>query len=274
MTASDDRIWRWPNHIVMSPSSLKAFGQCHFRNKLRYLQNIDPPDVWIRSFAMGNATHDALGTIAQQMKVRASIITDDQVRLGARMKLPMNQYPSEEARTADIEQVLRWVHRGKRYLESLDVDDWLLIESKAGRDISLLPTRAQYELLAKPDLIVRRINSDGESIVHIVDWKTGGVYPEPDVPVIMRYVTKAKLQEWTGDASIAKVQFTWYWLDFGYYDDIDVSVEHCNHAWPGILEQMEAMATETEWRATPGWYCRWCPYYQNHCPEEIPREEE
>lgn len=269
----NDRIWRWPNHIVMSPSSLKAFGQCKFRNKLRYLQNIDPPDIWIRNFAMGNATHDALRTVANQMKVGASIITDDQVRLGARMKLPISEYPSEEARNADIELVLRWVRRGQRYLEHLDVEDWLLIESQEYREVPLFPADAAYRLTAKPDLILRRITADGESVIHIVDWKTGQVFPEADVPVIHRYVTRAKLQEWTGNASAANVMFTWYWLDFGYYDDVDVSVEHCNHAWPGILEQMEAMATETEWKATPGWYCRFCPYYQNHCPEEMPPDD-
>ncbi len=268
----DDRIWRWPNHIVMSPSSLKAFGQCKFRNKLRYLQNVDAPDIWIRTFAMGTATHDALGTIAQQMKAGASIITDDQIRFGTRMKLPINEYPSEEARHADIELVLQWVRRGQRYLERLDVQEFLLIEKQEYREMRLFPAQAPYRLTAKPDLIVRRSGDEGE-FIHIIDWKTGSVYPEDDVPVIHRFVARDKLQQWTGNASAAQVQFSWFWLDHGYPDDVDLSVEHCNHAWPGILEQMEAMATETEWRATPGWYCRYCPYYQNHCPEEMPPDD-
>lgn len=268
----DERIWRWPNHIVMSPSSLKAFGQCHFRNKLRYLQNIDPPEKWIRTFAMGNATHDALRTVANQMKLDVPIITDDQIRRGAGVKLPIPEYPSEAARNADIELILQWVRRGQRYLERLDVQEWLVIESQEYREVSLFPANANYRLTAKPDLIVRRTDEDGE-FIHIVDWKTGNVYPEPDVPVIQRYVTREKLQQWTGNASEARVQFSWFWLDHGYADDVDVSVEHCNHAWPDILAQMEAMATETEWKATPGWYCRFCPYYQNYCPEEIPTEE-
>lgn len=274
MTESEDqREWRWPNHIVMSPSSLKAFGQCHYRNKLRYLQSIDPPDTWVRNFAMGNAAHAALGTIAQQMKVGANLITDDQVRMGTRLRLPMTKYPSEEARHADIELVVRWVNRGRAWLESLDIEEFLLIESGERRPVKLFASEAEYKLLAKPDLIVRRTNRDGDSIIHVIDYKTGKIYPEDDVPVIMRYVTREKLQQWTGDASAANVMFSWNWLDHGQVDDVDLTVEHCNQAWPGILEQMEAMATETDWKATPGWYCRYCPYYQNYCPEEIPRTQ-
>jgi hypothetical protein len=268
-----ERIWRWPNHIVMSPSSLKAFGQCRYRNKLRYLQNIDPPDIWIRTFAMGNATHDALRTIAQQMKAGAPLITDDEIRFRARLRLPIPEYPSEVARQADIELVLQWVRRGQRYLERLHVEDWLLIESQEYREVWLFPAEAAYKLTAKPDLIIRRLTNDGQSVIHIVDWKTGNVYPEPDVPVIHRYVTRQKLQQWTGNASEAQVQFSWFWLDHGYPDDVDVSAEHCNHAWPDIMAQMEAMATETEWKATPGWYCRYCPYHENYCDEKIPYDD-
>lgn len=115
-----ERLRRWPNSIVMSPSSLKTFGQCPYRNRLRYLDNIDPPDTWIRAFAMGNSTHDALRTIANQMKVGAPLMTDDEIRFRARMKLPIPEYPSEAARQADIELVLQWVRRGQRYLERLD----------------------------------------------------------------------------------------------------------------------------------------------------------
>lgn len=267
-----EQEWRWPSGIVMSPSSLKAFSQCHYRNKLRYLQNIPAPDKWIRAFAMGNAAHDALRTIANQMRAEAPVLTDEQITRGAGMKLPIPEYPSDAARNADIELVLRWVRRGERYLQSLDVQEYLLIESQEYREIALPPNNAAYRLTAKPDLIVRRKNDDGE-FIHIIDWKTGKPFPEIDVPVIMRYVSRDKLQQWTGNASNAEVKFSWYWLDHSQADDFDASVENCNAAWPGIVEQMQAMATETEWKATPGWYCNYCPYYQNYCPEEIPKEE-
>lgn len=269
---NDQREWRWPNHIVMSPTSLNTFSQCHYRIKLQYLQNIQAPEKWVRAFAIGTAAHAALGTIAQQMKVGANLITDDQIRMLTRMRLPMNEYPSEMARDADIELVLRWVKRGSAWLKSLNIQEFLLIERGERRPVKLFASGAEYKLVAKPDLIVRRTNEDGE-FIHVIDWKTGKRYPHEDVPVLMRYVVRENLQQWTGDASNANMVFTWNWLDLGDTDDFDASVENCNTAWPGIVNQMEAMATETEWKATPGWYCNYCPYYQNYCPEEIPKEE-
>lgn len=268
----EQREWRWPNTIVMSPTSLNTFSQCRYRIKLTYLQNIPAPEKWVRSFAMGTAAHAALGTIAQQMKVGATPIDEEQIRTLALMRLPLSEYPSEMARDADVNLVVRWVKSGQRWLESLDIQEFLLIEKSERRTVKLFPAKAEYTLLSKPDLIVRRTNEDGE-FIQIIDWKTGKRYPHEDVPVIMRYVIREKLQEWTGDASATNVLFTWNWLDLGDIDNFDASVETCNTAWPGIVEQMEDMATESEWKATPGWYCNYCPYYQNYCPEEIPKEQ-
>lgn len=268
----EQREWRWPNHIVMSPTSLNTFSQCHYRIKLQYLQNIKAPEKWVRAFAMGTAAHAALGTIAQQMKVGTTPIGEEQIRTLALMRLPLGEYPSEMARDADVNLVVRWVKLGQRWLKSLDIQEFLLIENGERRPVKLFPSQAEYKLVSRPDLIVRRSNGDGD-FIHIIDWKTGQRYPNEDVPVIMRYVTRDKLQEWTGDASAANVLFTWNWLDLGEIDDFDASVETCNRAWPNIVDQMEAMASETEWKATPGWHCKYCPYYQNYCSEEIPKTQ-
>ncbi len=273
-TSSPDLVWRWPPPKAMSPSSLKTFGQCHFRIKLRYVQNIPPPDQWVQFYALGNATHSALGTIAQQMKIGVPPIGEAQIRLLCGMHMPLSQYPTPEAHEADVKNVLEWVRRGRSWLERQRIDDWLLIEQMQKRKVPLLPTRATYELLAKPDLVLRRTDADGQAFIHIIDWKTGGVWPEDDVPVIHRYVLRQRLQEWMGDASLSKVRFTWIWLKEQDHKDVDVSVEHCNDLWPGIVEQMEAMATETEWKATPGWHCRYCPYSGNHCPEKAPIDDD
>jgi hypothetical protein len=262
--------WRWPNHIAMSPSSLKAYDQCPFRVKMQYLQNLEPPDKWVHHFALGNATHSALGTIAQQLKAGVKPIGEDQIRVLCRFHMPESEYPSPEAREYDIQQVLEWVRRGRAWLETLNVEDWLVIEQKRRRDVTLFPAQAPYELLTKPDLIVKRLDEDGQPYFQIIDWKTGSVYEEPDVPVIVRYAIRTELQKWTGNATAASVVFTWFWLKENYRKDFDVSAEHCNDHWPSILGQMEALAKESEWIATPGWYCNYCKYYQNYCPEEIP----
>lgn len=274
--SSELPVQRWPHHIVMSPSSLKSFGQCAYRVKLMYLDGIQPPDTWVRHFAIGNATHSALGTIAQQMQVGVPLIGNDQVRLLCDFHMPLVEYPTEEAREADVRLVLRYVERGTRFLERLNVEDWVLIERKERREVPLFPTQPAYKLLSKPDLVVKRTDDDGEPFLHIIDYKTGRrpVDLEHDVPVIQRYVLWDTLKRVTPDPRTASMRFTWLWLDDGSRDDVDVSPEHCYHRWPSILEQMEAMATETDWQATPARHCNFCPYYRNYCPEEIPYDAE
>lgn len=261
---------RWPHQTAMSPSSLKIYGQCPYRIRLQYIDRIPRPDIFVPFFAIGNATHSALGTIAQQMKAGTSPIGPEQIRILCQLHMPMFQYPSEETWEVEVQKVLRWVDLGRRYLESLHADEWLLIEHWEKRDLPLLPSRARYALGAKPDLVVRRLDEDGEPLIHIIDYKTGKVYEEPDVPVIQRFVLRQHLQEWTGDASATNVRFTWYWLDENYRKDVDLTLEHCTYAWPGIVQQMESLVTETEWEPTPSHMCVYCPYYQNYCTAEIP----
>ena len=273
-TQQPEQQWRWPNGIAMSPSSLKSYSQCASRVKMQYLQNLEPPEEWVRHFGLGNATHSALGTIAQQIKVGIEPIGEEQIRLLCGMHLPLKEYPTEEAREADIRDVLLWVKRGREWLEKLDVDDWLVIEQKRRRHVPLFPAQSSYELLTKPDLIIRQTDEHGEPYFHVIDWKTGAVYEEPDVPVITRYVIRRELQDWTGNATAANMVFSWYWLRENYRKEIDLSAEHCNQHWPSVVQQMEDLATESEWIATPGWYCRYCKFYQNFCPEEIPPDVE
>ena len=261
---------RWPHQKAMSPSSLKAFGQCAYRIRLQYVDGVPRPDTFVPFFASGNATHSALGTIAQQLKLDVPTIGEREIRTLCAFHMPRHQYPSEEAWEAEVQKVLRWVDIGKRYLQSLQAQEWLLIERWEARTLPLLPTRTPYTLGARPDLIVRRADEDGEPLIHIIDFKTGKVYEEPDVPVIQRFAIRPLLQEWTGDASAANVRFTWIWLDENYRKDIDVSVEHCHERWPDIVRQMEALATESVFAPTPGWYCLYCPYYQNVCTEAVP----
>lgn len=267
---SGEDIRRWPHQKSMSPTSLKAYSQCAYRIRLQYVDNIPRPETFVPFFAIGTATHSALGTIAQQLKVGSPPIGESQIRTLCRMHMPVHQYSSAEAWEAEVQKVLRWVDSGKRYLQSLNVQDWLIIERMQKRDLGLLPAKTRYNLLARPDLIVRHLDEDGDPLIHIIDYKTGKVYEEPDVPVIHRFVLRDMLEQWTGDASGANVRFTWLWLDENYRKDVDLSVENCNFAWPGILDQMEALASETDWHATPGWHCQYCPYHQNYCPHTMP----
>lgn len=265
--------WRWPNTRNFSPTVLKSYGDCPSRIKMQYLQKLDVPEKWVRAFAVGRPTHNALRTIAQQLRDGApAFISDDQIRNLCRFEMPIAQYSSEEAREADIQNVIRWVRKGQAWLESLQVDEWLRIEQYEERDFTMFPAQVPYSMITKPDLVLRQTDEEGQPYFHIIDWKTGSVWEHPDVPVIMRYALHDRLEEWTGEANGANVLFTWYWLEHDYRKGVDVSYEYSTYYWPDIVKQMRSLALEKDWIATPGYHCNFCPYYKNFCPEEIPPE--
>lgn len=267
--------WRWPNKKNFSPTTLKTYSECASRVKMQHLQKLEPPEKWVRAFAVGRTTHNALRTIAAQLSVGASeFITDEQIRNLCRFEMPLREYPTAEAHEADIRLVISWIRKGQAWLQSLDVVEWLRIEQYESRNLTMFSGEIPYSMSTRPDLVLKQIDEDGEPYFHILDWKTGAVWELPDVPVIMRYALHDRLENWAGDANAANVKFTWFWLDHDFRKSVDVSYEHSTYRWPDIVKQMKSLALETEWKATPGRYCVYCPYYKNHCPEEIPPGED
>lgn len=272
---SPERAPRWPNDRNFSPTVLKTYGQCASRVKMQYVQKLEGPDKWIRAYALGRPTHQALKIIARQLSVGADgSVTDEQIRDFCRFEIPRKEYSSDEAHEADIQQVIRWVRKGESWLKALHVEEWLRIEQFERRNFTMFPAKVPFSMVTSPDLVMKQIDEDGQPYFHIVDWKTGSVWEEPDVPVIMRFALREKLQEWTGDANAANVKFTWYWLDHDYRKQVDVSMEQVDYVWPGVVNQMKSLATEQDWIATPGYHCNFCPYYKNYCPEEIPPQRD
>lgn len=269
-TPQPEPQWRWPVGKNFSPTALKTYGECASRVKMHYLQKLEPPYQWVRHFALGRSAHNALRTVAQQLKTGSALITDEQIRFLCRFEMPIHEYPTEEAREADIQMVLGWVHKGRAWLESLDIDEWLLIEAYTRRDFTMFQANVPSSMITKPDLVLKRTDEDGTEYFQIIDWKTGAVWELPDVPIIMRFALREYLEQWVGEPNSANVRFTWYWLEHDVRKDVDVSMELVTRSWPGIVEQMTSLALESEWNATPGAHCRYCPYYKNHCPEEIP----
>lgn len=267
-----EQQWRWPIKKNFSPTSLKTYGECPSRVKMQYLQKLEAPYKWVRHFALGRSTHNALRTIANQLKTGSELMQEEHIRRMCAFEMPIPEYPSEEAREADIQLVISWVRKGRAWLESLDIDEWMLIEQYTSREFEMFQAKVPYSMITKPDLVLRRLDEEGKPYFHIIDWKTGSVWELPDVPIIMRFALRNYLEEWAGEANSANVQFTWYWLDHDVRKDVDVSMELVSRSWPGIVDQMTSLALETDWIATPGSYCRFCPYYKNHCPEEMPPE--
>lgn len=270
-TPQPEPQWRWPNKKNFSPTVLKMFGECPSRVKMQYLQKLEPPEVWVRAFAVGRSAHNALRTVAEQLKVGGPVhLTDDQIRFLCRFEMPVHEYSTEEAREADIQLVIRWVRKGQAWLESLQVEEWLRIEQFEERQLTMFGAQVPYSMITRPDLVIRQIDEDGNPYFRIIDWKTGSVWEHPDVPVIMRYALKDRLDEWSGDANSANVTFTWFWLEHDFRSDVEITYEDSVFQWPDIVRQMKALALEKDWIATPGRHCKFCKYYKNFCPEEIP----
>lgn len=269
-TQQPEQQWRWPNGKNFSPTALKSYGECPSRVKMQYLQKLEPPYQWVRHFALGRSAHNALRSIANQIRTNSPRMLDEHIRGMCEYEMPLHEYPSEAAREYDIGLVVSWVRRGQAWLESLEIQDWMLIEQFVQRDFEMFHAGVSYSMITKPDLIVRQRDDEGEEYFRIIDWKTGAVYPLPDVPIIMRFALKEQLDQWIGEANAANVVFTWYWLEHDVRKDVDVSMELVSRSWQDIVNQMTSLALESEWPATPGAHCRYCKFYQNFCPEEIP----
>lgn len=266
----EDGASRWPRDRWISPTVLKTYAQCPKRVRLRHLDDIEPPWRYQVHLRKGTIAHNLLRDIAYQLRGGHPVIDETEIRKRASLRLPRELYPSEEAREASLGDIVRWVAFGRRYLERIPEPEWLVIENKLHREWYLPRYREPHTLIAQPDVMVQQTDEDGAPLIEIIDYKTGAIRPEPDPPVLMRFVARDLLAQRFGSASSARVRFTYVWLDHAEHTRIDLSVEHCTGAWPGITGQVRALAGESVWPATPSSLCRWCPYFGNICQEEIP----
>lgn len=261
---------RWPRDRWISPTVLKMYAQCPKRVRLRHLDDIEPPWRYQVHLRKGTIAHNLLRDIAYLMRGGHPVVDEGEIRKRASLRLPRELYPSDESREAALSDIVRWVGFGRRYLERIPDPEWLLIERNQTRRYRVFSGVDAYTLMARPDVVVQRTDEDGGPLVEIIDYKTGTIRPEPDPPVLMRFVARDLLERHFGDASSARVRFTYLWLDQADQTRIDLSVEHCNDAWPGLTGQVRALARESAWPATPSKLCHYCPYHQNICPEDIP----
>lgn len=188
----------------------------------------------------------------------------------ARVHLPPQNFPTEEARMAEARDIVRWVQVGRRYLERMENPTWVLVEKSLHREWRIFRQGPPFTVIARPDVIVRQIDPDGNSYFEIIDYKTGKRRPEDMPPVILRFVARDLLQEIVGDASSAQVRFTYLWLETTEKDVKDLSVDFCNYQWEEISGDLSRLASESEWKPNPSYLCRYCPYFENVCTEKIP----
>lgn len=264
---------RWPHGRWISPTTLNTYRNCAYRVRLRHLDQVPEPFVYNVFLSKGRIAHEILRSIAYAFRRGQSPVDDAKILEMACLRLPRQNFPSEEQRMMDARDILRWVGVGRRYLEAVPDPGWVTIENNLMRPIRLFPNVPEYTLMARPDVILERHDLGDRPVFEIIDYKTGKRRPDDTPAVVMRYVARDLLRQRVGNASAAEVRFTWLWLDSGEKDVRDLSVEFCTHAWNEITTDLEHLASEQEWAAQPSFLCRYCPYYQNICDETIPLDD-
>lgn len=264
---------RWPVDRWISPTTLNNYRNCALRVRLAHLDRVPEPFVYNVFLRKGRIAHDILRSIAYALRRNAAPVDDETVLRMARLRLPPQNFPSEDARMADARDILRWVNVGRRYLEGIPDPEWLVIEQNLNRPIRLFPKVPAYTLIARPDVIVQRHDIGDRPVFEIIDYKTGKRRPDDTPAVIMRYVARNLLGQRVGNASSADVRFTWLWLDSGEKDVRDLSVDFCTHIWGEITADLERLASEHEWKPNPSFLCNYCPYYRHVCTEQIPYDD-
>ena len=261
---------RWPHDRWISPSALKIYQNCPKRLRLQYIDAVPRPWAYELNLRKGTIAHNILRDIAYLLRGHYPLIDRSEMLKRAMLRLPPDMFPSPEAREAHARDIVRWVMYGARYLERIHAPKWLLIERNQHRQHTIYQGHRPYTLMARPDVVIQRLDEDGSPLIEIIDYKTGAIRPEEDPPVMMRFVARDLLRQATGDASSARVRFLYLWLDHAEKTQIDLSVEYCNEQWPQLTRRLHDLASETVWAATPSRLCHYCPYHNNACTELIP----
>jgi CRISPR/Cas system-associated exonuclease Cas4 (RecB family) len=238
--------------------------------RLQYIDRVPYRREFVLFFTKGNAVHLALQRIAEALRSGRTPISDTEVMEMARLLLPPQEFPTEDARLAEARDILRCIQTGRRYLEGIPNPTWLLIERKLRREWRLFRKIGPYKVLAKPDVIVQRDDEDGEPMIEIIDYKTGTRWLDEMPPLLTRLVARPLLDAALPDVDATRVRFTYLWLKTGERDVIDLTPEHVEYHWGEVFSDMKRLASEADWKPTPSSRCRYCPYFENVCTEKIP----
>lgn len=264
----------WPPQRWISPSALKSFNNCAHRIRLQYLDQLPQPPVFNLFLNKGNIAHQLLAQSAARIARGESVLDEGTLFDLSIRRLPPWVFPSPEAREGHARDIVRWVQYGQSHLDRSA--QYLKIEKMGHRQIPWQPEGTRLTVVTKPDLVLLRTDSSGEQFIEIIDYKTGARYIDDTPPVIMRYVLKDLLKTLTTDTSALRVIFTYIWLDHGILDEIPMTIEYSTREWGRVIENIDRLLAEREWKATPSMLCNYCPYNGNACHafEEMERDQE
>jgi hypothetical protein len=264
---------RWPHDRWISPTVLKTYQLCPQQVKFGYLDQLPKSWGFRPAISKGNATHLALKRIADALARGRAPIDESDVEKMARLFLPRREFPSEDEWNAHLKDISLWVQRGRAHIERESVRDWVLVERPLKRSWNLFRGVLPYTITARPDVVMHHDDEDNQPVIEFVDYKTGKERFDEMPALVLRLVARELLERLVQNVDDAQVRFTYLWLSTGEQDTITLTPEYIEYYREQIERQMRKLASETEWAPRPSRACRYCPFYQNVCPEQIPRDD-
>lgn len=258
---------RLPRDRNISPTLLHHYATCPYRVRLQYIDQVPQPRRYNHHLSQGRIAHDLLRHAALCIPRNQPLPAPDQLFAMANRRVPWKEFPSPETRLGYVEQIVRWVNYGVAHLDR-DAE-YLVIERFRSRPFAGGDPREPVTLLFRPDLVLLRGDIDGE-FIEVIDYKTGTPRPDPDVPVIARFILRPLLAELSPEPSAVRVRFTYLWLEHQATDEYDLDVDFCHQHWPRITGTIERLFAETEWQPNPSFRCNYCPYHGNACTPPPP----
>lgn len=253
----------WPSDGWISPTVLKHYAQCPHRVRLEYIDRIPEPFVYNLHLIKGRIAHEILRQCARLVARRQPVFCEETLNRMVGQRFHPRDFPSIDAMNRHIADVLRWVHYATAVLDP--AANYLVIERNNTRPVTVPASFLPHRLVARSDVILLRTDPDGERVVEFIDYKTGRRREDDLVPVFTRYVARPLLLQHLPDPTVARMRFTFLWLDARERQDIDLTLDLCESAWELVTRRIGALLAERQWRPRPSPLCRFCPYDGNPC---------
>jgi hypothetical protein len=262
---------RWPAGSWISPSALNTFSICPHKVRLQYIEKAQKRPRFSIDLTKGRITHSILAYAANVVRRGFEPPDEEWIEREARRRLPFDEFPSEEERLRHVTDIVQWVTYG---LAHLDREAEIINVEKGQHTVwpMILPHQ-EYTVMTRPDVVLVRTGDDGEPFVEIIDYKTGLGDPVAMVPVMTRLIFREFLAAHV-PLDVARVLFTYVWLEKREVQQVDLTRDVCSDQWPGIKGKIRELVTETGWQPRPSRYCHYCDYRGSACRFGLPAGED
>jgi RecB family exonuclease len=241
----------------LSPSALRAFGECPKRFHYSYVAKTEVADVPSPILVMGNALHRALAFFYRlPLDQRQGEFLDRALRhFWARERGRQEAFVSDEEEASwghRALEALAWYSRSYELaIKPLAVEEWLQTELPGGAFVG-----------GKVDRVDERANGLG---LEVIDYKGGRARLEDDdLPYDPGAQVYALVASRVYGQPVTRVRFIY--LTERVERRWEIESEDLKATTERVEAAVGAVQAETEFAAQPDDHCRWCAYRQI-CPD-------